>query len=85
MNIKPKQFISDLFEYTETEVFENLLTDYCREKGIDYNDVFLEGGKAGFILAMSMHFASKNKKTSTFLKKWAKVMASVYDQRLESN
>ncbi|MFT5700417.1 MAG: hypothetical protein ACI8ZB_003291 [Desulforhopalus sp.] len=85
MNIKPKKFISDLFEYTETDVFENMLTDYCKAKWIDYNDVFHEGGRAGFIIAMSMHFSSKNKKTSTFLNEWVKEMASVYDQRLESN
>lgn len=66
MNSKPKKFISDLFEYTETEVFENLLTNYCREKGIDYSDVFHERGRAGFIIAMSMHFSSKNKKTVLF-------------------
>ncbi len=85
MKIKSKEFISDLYEYTETDVFENMLRVYCDEKGIDYNDVFHEGGRAGFIIAMSMHFSSKNKKTNAFLNEWVKEMASVYNRKLKSN
>lgn len=46
---------------------------------------FVSFCRAGFYLAMSMHFSSKNKKTSTFLKKWVKAMASADDRKLKSN
>ena len=82
---KRQEFLSDLFEYTETKEFQKMMIDYCREKGIDINDVFHEGCRAGFYLAMSMHFSSKNKKTSSFLKKWVKAMASADDRKLKSN
>jgi hypothetical protein len=41
-----------------------MMIDYCKKKRIDINDIFHEGCRAGFFLAMSMHFSSKNKKTS---------------------
>lgn len=56
---KRQEFLSDLFEYTETKEFEEMMIDYCRKKGIDINDIFHEGCRAGFFLAMSMHFSSK--------------------------
>jgi len=34
---------------------------------------------------MSMHFSSKNKKASVFLKKWVKEMATANDRKLKSN
>lgn len=80
-----KEFLSVLFEYTETKDFEYFLKDYCRRKGFIYNDVFHEGGRAGFILSMSMHFASKNKKTSNFLEKWIEEMAAADPRKRESN
>lgn len=82
---KRQEFLSNLFVYTETKEFEGMMTDYCREKGIDISDAFHEGCRAGFFLAMSMHFSSKNKKTSAFLKKWVKEMALVDDRKLKSN
>ena len=82
---KRQEFLSDLFEYTETKVFEEMMTEYCMEKGIDINDVFREGCRAGFFLAMGMHFSSKNKKTSAFLKKWIKEMASADDRKRKSH
>ncbi len=83
--IKRKEFLSDLFEYTETKEFHKMMVDYCREKGIDPSDVFHEGCRAGFYLAMSMHFSSKNEKTEAFLKKWVKAMALADDRKLKSN
>jgi hypothetical protein len=82
---KRQEFLSDLFVYTETKEFEYMMIEYCREKRRDINNDFHEGCRAGFFLAMSMHFSSKNKKTSTFLKKWVKAMASADDRQLKSN
>lgn len=82
---KRQEFLSSLFEYTETKEFEEMMIDYSRKKGIDINDIFHEGCRAGFFLAMSMHFSSKNKKTSVFLNKWVKEMASANDRKLKSN
>jgi hypothetical protein len=80
-----KEFLSNLFEYAESEVFKTWMRDYCKERGMLYNDAFAEGGQAGFILAMSMHFYSKNKKTNVFLKKWIKEMAAADHRKRESN
>ena len=80
-----KEILSVLFEYTETKDFENFLKDYCKRKAFVYNDVFHEGGRAGFILSMSMHFASKNKKTSKFLEKWIEEMAAADHRKREEN
>ena len=80
-----KEFLSVLFEYTETKDFEKFLRDYCRRKAFIYNDVFHEGGRAGFILSMSMHFVSKKKKTSKFLEKWIEEMARADHRKRKSN
>lgn len=82
---KRQEFLSDLFVYTETKEFKDMMKGYCREKGIDISDAFHEGCRAGFFLAMSMHFSSNNKKTSTFLKNWVKEMALADDRKLKSN
>ena len=66
MKKKIKNFLANLFEYTESKPFEKRMLDYCKLKGIGYNDDFKEGCRAGMFLSMCMHFESKNKKTDKF-------------------
>ena len=85
MKKKIKNFLANLFEYTESKPFEKRMLDYCKLKGIGYNDDFKEGCRAGMFLSMCMHFESKNKKTDKFLEEWVKEMASVDNRKPKSN
>ena len=72
-----EEFLSALYEYTDTDVFKEMMQNYCREKAIVFSSTFHEGCRAGFLFSMLMHDTSKNKKSNTFFKDWIEEMASV--------